>query len=699
MIRALPVALLALCGSLPVVGQLLEERPAFETHFVSPFPGGGILVAGERTAMRADSSDPLRPLSGDWLSFQTPILDVDGRGNLAALICEDGMISILTQTHDLGDPLQAFLPDSAHAVAVGEDRVVSLATTRIHCWTIVDGEVTGSLIEPLSLEDGVVRQDLLYGLRNDSLFIHELVEELPLLWQGSLPGESALHLGSGTLFISSPVETRRYALDGNGMPLIPEAWEADPPPTDIHDLGDEYLLVTRPGIGLQRIHWPVSGIAQPLQGRPFSPDMGRISIVDDQHLLVAEAAQGCGLYRLQGTQDPAAQGRVSTRPLPIEWLADPAGEEPGWLLDGRLGWRRFGWHPDTGLLQETAVLPFPRSVIGGDIVGDWAGAVTRNAGLRFYELLPEGAEIRGVHSTDPVVDVAISPELLLAYVTASGFVAIKEINPFPYTILHHGTINLSCDPAKSFWNGNQFFLGSHDGRLFHVDASDVDNPALGVVHELPGAVLDADPFPPMAIDRWLVAAGSLCLLEVYGAGESAIGRQAAAPAGEVVAVSVRDRAAFATASPSAFGYFDGTIGNPLDSWETASTELCPPVHSLAQDAEGKALLVLEDGRLQRRDWNQVAAGEAPTQPGSLQLQVAPNPFNPQTRASFTLQHAGNVEVSLYDIRGALLQSQRLVLPAGSHRLPLSLEGAGSGLYLLRVSTDHASGTARLLYLR
>jgi hypothetical protein len=60
--------------------------------------------------------------------------------------------------------------------------------------------------------------------------------------------------------------------------------------------------------------------------------------------------------------------------------------------------------------------------------------------------------------------------------------------------------------------------------------------------------------------------------------------------------------------------------------------------------------------------------ETPQPESSLQLQAAPNPFNPATEISFELPQAAQVRLEIYDSRGRLVR--RLLqgtLPAGWHR--------------------------------
>ena len=78
----------------------------------------------------------------------------------------------------------------------------------------------------------------------------------------------------------------------------------DPPVCDLLHLQEDSYLVTRPVIGLQRMHWVDTPTFSP--GRPFSPQLGRIRRLPGDLLAVCEHEEGAGLYRRQGAGDPAA---------------------------------------------------------------------------------------------------------------------------------------------------------------------------------------------------------------------------------------------------------------------------------------------------------------------------------------------------------------------------------------------------------
>ena len=82
----------------------------------------------------------------------------------------------------------------------------------------------------------------------------------------------------------------------------------------------------------------------------------------------------------------------------------------------------------------------------------------------------------------------------------------------------------------------------------------------------------------------------------------------------------------------------------------------------------------------------------------------PNPFNPLVHARVRLARGGFIQAGVYDLRGRLVH--RLLaaeLPAGEHLL--SWDGrtdgraASTGIYLLRVSSDQAVLSRKLMLIR
>jgi hypothetical protein len=79
----------------------------------------------------------------------------------------------------------------------------------------------------------------------------------------------------------------------------------------------------------------------------------------------------------------------------------------------------------------------------------------------------------------------------------------------------------------------------------------------------------------------------------------------------------------------------------------------------------------------------------PELPASASLSPAwPNPFNPSTRLAVELDRAARVDLSVYDLRGALVA--RLLdgpLSAGRHEVVFGGDALASGLYFASLSVD------------
>ncbi|MDR9366165.1 MAG: T9SS type A sorting domain-containing protein [Balneolaceae bacterium] len=76
--------------------------------------------------------------------------------------------------------------------------------------------------------------------------------------------------------------------------------------------------------------------------------------------------------------------------------------------------------------------------------------------------------------------------------------------------------------------------------------------------------------------------------------------------------------------------------------------------------------------------------------GPLQLHANyPNPFNPSTRISFTLEEPAEVVLTVFDISGRQIMQKDLgSKPAGLHSEQISLEGLTSGTYIYEVELNN-----------
>jgi hypothetical protein len=97
--------------------------------------------------------------------------------------------------------------------------------------------------------------------------------------------------------------------------------------------------------------------------------------------------------------------------------------------------------------------------------------------------------------------------------------------------------------------------------------------------------------------------------------------------------------------------------------------------------------------------------ESPPPAPPLALTAAPNPFNPQVRVAYRLDHAGSVRLTVYDPRGRKLATLLSgSLPAGSSDLIWDGRDANgrplpSGVYELRLESAGRTVTARVTLVR
>ena len=78
----------------------------------------------------------------------------------------------------------------------------------------------------------------------------------------------------------------------------------------------------------------------------------------------------------------------------------------------------------------------------------------------------------------------------------------------------------------------------------------------------------------------------------------------------------------------------------------------------------------------------------------------PNPFNPTTTISFSLQNNSNVELSVYNIKGQLVETLVIEFkPSGEHSIVWNAENQASGIYFYKLKAGEYSKTRKMLLLR
>ena len=78
----------------------------------------------------------------------------------------------------------------------------------------------------------------------------------------------------------------------------------------------------------------------------------------------------------------------------------------------------------------------------------------------------------------------------------------------------------------------------------------------------------------------------------------------------------------------------------------------------------------------------------------------PNPFNPSTIIEYDLPRAQNVIITIYDIRGRVVE--KLVneyKPAGRHSVEFYADNLASGVYFYRIQTDEFTRLHKMMLLK
>ena len=78
----------------------------------------------------------------------------------------------------------------------------------------------------------------------------------------------------------------------------------------------------------------------------------------------------------------------------------------------------------------------------------------------------------------------------------------------------------------------------------------------------------------------------------------------------------------------------------------------------------------------------------------------PNPFNPSTNISFSLDQYYSVSIDIYNLRGELVSNLlKRNLVAGNHSVVWNASDQPSGVYLLRVSTNNFISTQKIMLIK
>ncbi len=499
-------------------------------------------------------------------------------------------------------------------------------------------------------------------------------------------------------------------------PTVGPAWSPGLPVLDAAAWRDGLFVLACGDSGLAVAD--LSNTAAPLLvGRWRTVESARRLALQNDSLLVAEGPDGVSLHVLRqeaGAPRLDLLARHATRPrlLSIPWVGQ--NEDPSfWCLDQKQGYRRIFWWnrwPQEEEPRETAGIPLPLPVDGGDITHEWGTGEPLlfagnhyGAGLRFYEETESGVQLRGIHPTDPVKLLAWGPDDLIAYVTPDAFVALKQANRSPWFLLHHGTINLQAEPLCAKWAGRHLLVGSADGRLFDIDATDLAHPVLAGVLQLSGPVEDLSA-SPWEESHVFAAAGALYALRRSGQTPFQL-MDSLWMEGPVVRCSFTGYGLAATRDPHVvFDFSQSYWDSPLYSFDEQNLSAAPSAlaRCLSDGSGYHALLGLENGDLLRLAVvREIAVDPGPQRPDKLELVAAPNPFNPATRLSFTLATPVScARLTVHDVAGRQVLLRELgALPAGRHLTGLQAEGWPSGLYVTSLEAGGRRETIKLLLVR
>jgi hypothetical protein len=88
-------------------------------------------------------------------------------------------------------------------------------------------------------------------------------------------------------------------------------------------------------------------------------------------------------------------------------------------------------------------------------------------------------------------------------------------------------------------------------------------------------------------------------------------------------------------------------------------------------------------------------------PSRTSLSAAyPNPFNPSTTISYTLANTANINLSVYNVSGQLIEKLKNgYQDAGNYEIVWDASQQPSGIYLLRLQSEHESFNQKLMLMK
>ncbi|MDP6133574.1 MAG: T9SS type A sorting domain-containing protein, partial [Candidatus Marinimicrobia bacterium] len=78
----------------------------------------------------------------------------------------------------------------------------------------------------------------------------------------------------------------------------------------------------------------------------------------------------------------------------------------------------------------------------------------------------------------------------------------------------------------------------------------------------------------------------------------------------------------------------------------------------------------------------------------------PNPFNPSTTINYTLANQANIDLSVFNISGQLIENlKNAYQDAGNYEIVWDASQQPSGIYLLRLQSEHESFNQKLMLMK
>ena len=140
-----------------------------------------------------------------------------------------------------------------------------------------------------------------------------------------------------------------------------------------------------------------------------------------------------------------------------------------------------------------------------------------------------------------------------------------------------------------------------------------------------------------------------------------------------------------------------------DSYDVVSY-IYTPIGDPGVDPHTASQVIIVSGRCEQ-PWNDVITAASPLPENEWLVKVAPNPFNPRTTIHYAVPTSGNVDLSIYDIRG-----RQIVSLVGEDKAPgryevrwSGVDGRGqqvpTGTYFCRLVASGKSRTTKMVLVR